>query len=475
MAKVIIGPVMSRWETTPDEDGLIFNAMTAVVKGRWYNPRYRRGQWDGCVHLYQPNRKRLPSGLVPDAVAVLESAGHSVEVFESMGKDIPLREDFNIHFDLTEHQIQALEAMSTNYRGVVHAATNAGKTKIAAAWCAMHKAKILHIVPSIDLLRQTVDSFRRDTDLRVGSISAVDGWDPGEDVTVCLVSSVARRKQLVSGKLINKGASGRFAQLAATFDAAIFDECHHIKATTWQIVARLLTGCVRWYGLSGTPWDDSNQEEVLQVKAFLGPIICRIENADLIEIGWSASPTIKLIKSLGTPIKSKEWMEVYDAGITYNTGRNSQIVEICKKIAATKKQALVFTQRLPQGRLLSEMLTRAGISHRVISGKTFKFYRQQYFNDFKNGKFSILISNVMGEGVDIPSLNALIFASGGKSPKKVLQQVGRGIRRKPTGDNTVEIYDFRDWFHDYLERHSRRRVALYKSEGFKIVEVEVAS
>src|SRR5262249_47352647 len=154
------------------------------------------------------------------------------------------------------------------------------------AWCALHQAKVLYLVPSKELLTQTVESFRRDTDLDVGSISALTGFHPGKDVTVCLVSSIAKRRDRLSGKAINQGVLDRFAQLALTFEAVIIDECHHLRAKTWEGAARLLRNCVRWYGLSGTPWNADDPAEILAVKALLGPVISRIENAELIEKGW---------------------------------------------------------------------------------------------------------------------------------------------------------------------------------------------
>ena len=118
------------------------------------------------------------------------------------------------------------------------------------------------------------------------------------------------------------------------------------------------------------------------------------------------------------------------------------------------------------------MLSLNQIDHRVVTGELGKKDRKKYLEDFKESKFQVLISTVLGEGVDIPHLNALIIAAAGKSQKQLLQRVGRGIRKKHSGPNEVEIYDFFDKSHPILRRQSKDRLEIYRDQGF---EVEICS
>ena len=73
-------------------------------------------------------------------------------------------------------------------------------------------------------------------------------------------------------------------------------------------------------------------------------------------------------------------------------------------------------------------------------------------------------------GVDWPRLNVIILASGTKSSVRVLQSIGRGLRRIPTKTETL-IYDLSDQF-KYSRRHAVVRADIYAQEGFTIQPVQ---
>jgi superfamily II DNA or RNA helicase len=78
----------------------------------------------------------------------------------------------------------------------------------------------------------------------------------------------------------------------------------------------------------------------------------------------------------------------------------------------------------------------------------------------------IVATPVFDEGADIPHLKVVLLAGGGKSPIKIIQRIGRGMRRKTEGENEVEIYDFLDTGNRYTKKHSVLRRRLYKQEEF---------
>lgn len=475
MATVKINNIESYWETSPEEDGIIQRANSAEVPGNRFVPSFRNRCWDGYVEMYSLKRKTLPSGLVPETVQALSANGFQTEVVEDFVQ-LEDRPETVVRFELSDHQLRAVTAMMENSRGIVHAATNAGKTKIAEAWCALNDCNVLYLVPTRELLNQTIASFKKDTNLEVGCISAGSEWIVTENgVTVCLVSSVIKRKSSKTGKVQNEDTAKSFQEVAKNFQAVIVDECHHATAPGWRWVLRSLLNCRFRFGLSGTPWTQKNDAAALKVKAYIGPVICKVSNDELIKKSWSALPRIYMVPVDGVankPIPGKlvDFVETYENGVVYNNLRNSIVAKLCEGFAQRKKNCLVIIHRIIHGEILSQLLNLKGVDHRVITSEASVRDRREHLVGFKEGAFPILISNVMGEGVDIPSLNGLIFASGGKDSKSTLQRVGRGLRKKLEGVNEVEIYDFLDKGIPVLKRHSQRRIQIYRKENFEVLE-----
>lgn len=472
MATVYINNTVSKWEASEEEEKIIIEANSAQYKNFRHVPGYQTGAWDGLVRMYNQRSRTLPTGLVEETIEALEEAGYYTEEY---CEDIPPlkdREGAEIYYELDEgHQLRCLEAMCRNERGIIHAATNAGKTKIAQAWCALHDVKVLYLVPSKELLKQTVQSFSASTNLDVGYISAEHGWKLGRDVTVCLVSSVAKRKSKKTKKILNQKAVDGFKAIAKDFGAVIVDECHHLTADTWRWVLKQLTNASYRYGLSGSPWEHDNEAEALRVKALLGPVIAEVYNDELIEKGWSAKPTISMIDvPCSYELQLDDYIDIYDEGIVRNTLRNSMIISICREFQQNNETCLIVCNRLEHCEALSDMLEVSEIEHRTIIGGSNPRERDEDLACFKAGYFPVLISTVLSEGVDIPSLNGIILSSGGKSSKQMLQRVGRGLRKKSTGKNEVKIFDFYDNSHTILENHSCQRMKLYEKECFKVVE-----
>ena len=76
----------------------------------------------------------------------------------------------------------------------------------------------------------------------------------------------------------------------------------------------------------------------------------------------------------------------------------------------------------------------------------------------------MIASPIFDEGVDLPEINSLIIAPGGKSEWKTIQKIGRGLRKKASNKPLI-VYDFIDASR-FLKKHSRARMKIYEKEGF---------
>ena len=79
----------------------------------------------------------------------------------------------------------------------------------------------------------------------------------------------------------------------------------------------------------------------------------------------------------------------------------------------------------------------------------------------------LVASPIMDEGIDISGIHTVVIAAGGKSPSRLLQRVGRGMRTED-GKDKVEIIDFWDTGVKLLQGHSQERKATYEEQGYKV-------
>lgn len=89
--------------------------------------------------------------------------------------------------------------------------------------------------------------------------------------------------------------------------------------------------------------------------------------------------------------------------------------------------------------------------------------RREWLDDLERKLRPVLVATTLAdEGLDLPSLDGLILAGGGKSPTRAYQRIGRALRPAP-GKAGAEVLDFFDPA-PYLEDHSLARLALYRHE-----------
>lgn len=94
-----------------------------------------------------------------------------------------------------------------------------------------------------------------------------------------------------------------------------------------------------------------------------------------------------------------------------------------------------------------------------------------------SGAIIVASYNCFSTGINIKNLHTIIFAAPSKSQVRVLQSIGRGLRKSDNGVGTV-VYDVCDNFSwkkkkNYTLNHGVERLNIYDKEGFdyKIYEI----
>jgi len=219
------------------------------------------------------------------------------------------------------------------------------------------------------------------------------------------------------------------------------------------------------FGFSGTPWR-SDGADVLLTAAF-GYNICDIKASDLIDLGWLVPPRISFKDIPQNNKIGRSWAEVKKEYIVNNAARNQILIDGTKKLLDMGRKPLVLFREISHGKALEAMLP-ADIKYEIVTGELEVEERDSIRDRFTNGDLDlILASSVYDQGVDLPALDALVLAGGGKSTAKALQRIGRVIRGAP-GKTDALVLETWDQSH-YVGKHSMARYQAYRYEtGFKV-------
>lgn len=450
----------------------VIDATSFFKAGYQYSPRYKAGMWDGRIRLFRRLSSTFPAGLVDFVKDALENEGVTVAIDDKRlcPPIAPLPEKitlFGVSFEYPyDYQLECMREMVIKQRGIIHVATGGGKTEIACLVAACLRLPTLFIVPGRELLYQTQKRFAKRFDIPVDDIGIIgDGqWRPNQWITVAIVASLY--EGLKAGK-------ERVQTFLDKVQLLFIDECHHGSAESYYDVARACNAYFR-FGMSGTPMHRTDGAD-LKLIAITGPVIYAIRNKFLIERGVNCSAEINLVSIREPTIPKKTpYQDVYRVGITENTVRNRKIGEIASQLVAKGRRVVILVREIAHGKQLDKKLwtftEQPTLTHQFINGQESTFVRQKALKDFENGDLSVLIAtSILDEGVDLPCIDAIILAGGGKSTIKTLQRIGRGLRQ---GDGTeLIVVDMIDFQHRYLLQHSQQRLLDYKTEDcFDITE-----
>lgn len=458
-------------------------ATSYMLEGFMFAPSFKAKRWDGKEHLLTYSKKRgysAPAGLVPDVARLLKKRGVKFEVIvETKLRHKRRTLDWNPEIVLRPYQKRAVKlALSPPYAGVgiLKMPIRSGKTKTAAKLIQKIGQPTLYIVPSVSLLHQSYDSLRGSLPTaEVGKIG--DGEFDPQFITVATIQTLAKLRDT---RPKDKRTGGkpkpdpRYKELAKSFDVVIFDECHHVRGEgTWYKVPFDIDARFK-FGLSATAFPDSKQEAsrgIIWMKGVCGPIRVDISTSELVREGYLMRQNVKMFR-VREPIGLKNARysaTMLQKAITRNRARNNLIARITQRYDQRGGKVLIIAKRHEHIAHICEMMDDLDVNYRVVVGSDSAESRESKVDGFNEGMYNVLIGTVMGEGVDVPAIEVVINAEGGKDAKANIQR-----QRNLTVSNgkaRAVFIDFYDDTNDYLRKHSEARLAQYRSEPEFTVEV----
>lgn len=449
------------------------------AEGYKFNPKYINKQWDGIIRMLNRKTRTMYAGLVGELTRFFDDNGYTYQIAYGDDEPATTREEVLAFIkylklpdwiELRDYQIDTIVKAINDQRGGYISPTSSGKSFIIYVifrfLSEVLDRKTLLIVPTVSLVHQLHSDF------------VSYGYDADKHVYKILSGANKSFKQkavISTWQSIHKLDKEWFDQ----FSLVIGDEYHTFQATCLKTIMEKLDQCKYRFGFTGT-LDGSLVNELTLIGLF-GPITKVTTTNQLMQDGHVANLEIKTI-ILKYPDKlcqyfAKKKIE-YVKEVDYLVTLERRNDFICKLAVAQTKNTLILYRFVDkQGVILYNKLVELtkGTDRKVffISGDTSGEEREAIRKQVELEKNCIVVASLgtTSTGVSIVNLDVIIFASPSKSRIKVLQSIGRVLRKSETNTDAV-LYDIADdirWKkrENYTYKHLVERLKMYVSEKFK--------
>jgi superfamily II DNA or RNA helicase len=358
---------------------------------------------------------------------------------------------------LRDYQVDIINKFLENPQCLQEIATGAGKTLITAAlsYCCEPHGRTIVIVPNKSLVTQTEADYKN-MGLDVG-VYFGDRKEFGKTHTICTWQSL---NILLKGSR-NHEVDITIGEFLQDVVCVMVDEVHMAKA---DALKTLLTGVmahvpIRW-GLTGTiPKEDY---EFVSLKCSIGDVIGRLSASELQEQGVLANCHVNVLQ-LVDHVEYKD----YQSELRYLLETEERLNYIAKLVESIRKSGntLVLVDRIAPGRALIEKIKDAVF----VSGGTKADDRKEQYDDIATMDDKVIVATygVAAVGINIPRVFNLVLIEPGKSFVRVIQSIGRGIRKAEDKD-FVQIWDITSTC-KFAKRHLTKRKQFYKDAAYPFI------
>ena len=445
--------------------------LTFYVPGYIHMAQYKLGWWDGKIRLMSKSGM-THFNLVEYLMPILDREEYALDVEDrcQWENTISPRMEFidntflNGFLDkegnpitLWDHQVEAVNIAIREGQGVLELATGAGKTIICGIMAKLWQefGHVVIIVPNIDLAIQTQFEFQQ----RIGLDCGI--W-------------YGERKERKKTTIATWQSLDHFPELFHDVQCVIVDEVHQAKA---KVLSEMLSGPAAnvpfRFGCTGTlPKEDLFRK---QIEGTIGKHIYIVRSKDLQDLGVLADATVYQMKL--DDASNKAWQrassfhEVWKDELDWmfnDPERMTYLAETIKLIAEEYGNTLALVQYRAHGKKLASMIPGAVSLDGRNKG------RKEYYDAFNEGDNNILVCTygIASTGIDIPRIFNLGIIEPGKKFEKVMQTLGRGLRKAEDKDH-LNVFDICG--NDGMsKKHAATRRTLYREakQTLNIIDVE---
>ena len=452
------------------------NKFKYEIPGARFMPAVKLGRWDGTVSFFTQGGLTYVN-LLEEIVPILEENNYTFDLDDRRQqwdlKFEPVREDTFSHVTwpkghtmegqpivLRDHQVEVINNFINNPQCLQEVATAAGKTIITAALSKLIEpyGRSIIIVPNKSLVTQTEEDYIN-MGLDVG-VYFGDRKEPGRTHTICTWQSLnilEKKRQNAEDDLIE--------EFKRDVVCVIVDEVHQAKA---DVLRRLLTNVygyvpIRW-GLTGTVPKADYEFKSLHVS--LGDVINRVSAAELQAKGLLAKCQIEILQ-LWDYVDYKNYREEQ----TYLVTKQARIDYIGRMVEQMRQSGntLVLVDRVKSGELLTEAIPNSVF----VRGATKADERKEHYDEVKTADDKVIVATygVAAVGINLPRIFNLVLIEPGKSFVRVIQSIGRGIRKAQDKD-FVQVWDICSTA-KFSKRHLTERKKFYREAQYPFTVTKV--
>jgi superfamily II DNA or RNA helicase len=475
--------IIIRDEVNIKIEGLELDARRALVTafkydvpGARYLPAVRLGRWDGKVSYFQLGGSTYVN-LLPEIIPILEKFNYDIELDD--------QRDYSVNFtfdqvtestfshilwptghpmagqpmQLRDYQVEIINNFLENPQCIQEIATGAGKTIMTAALsnAVTPYGRSIIIVPNKSLVTQTEKDYinmQQDVGVFFG-----DRKEFGRQHTICTWQSL----NVLLKNTKNSVGDITIHEFLEDVVCVIVDEVHMAKA---DALKTLLTGImsripIRW-GLTGTIPKEPFEFQAL--KCGLGPVINQLSASELQDRGVLAQCHVNVVQLVDHAEFANYQSEL--KFLLEEPGRLKTIAQLIAQVNATGN-TLVLVDRVAAGHALVDLLGDQAV---FVSGATKAKARQDEYDEVatSTGKIIVATYGVAAVGINLPRIFNLVLMEPGKSFVRVIQSIGRGIRKAEDKD-FVQIWDVTSTC-KFAKRHLTKRKTFYREANYPFTQ-----
>jgi superfamily II DNA or RNA helicase len=449
------------------------NALKFEVPYARYMPQYKLGRWDGKVAFFGIGGTGYVNHL-DTIISVLEK--NNVQIADIEDRRHPIKIDLNQITErywadqgvrwpkghpaegeeiiLRDYQVEAINNFLGTPQSLQEIATGAGKTITTATLSHIAEAygRTLVVVPNKSLVTQTEEDYIN-CDLDVG-VYFGDRKELGKTHTICTWQSL----NILDKKHKDGSAVLSLAEFLDGVSTVIIDEVHQAKA---EVLKNLLTrnlknAPIRW-GLTGTI--PKERFEFESIHASIGPVIGQISAKELQDKGVLSQCHVNVVQLIDTVVHRD-----YQSELKYLVTNEQRITYIANLLNNVKQSGntLILVDRISAGEKLQELIPGSTF----VKGDVKLKDRKEAYDEINEGTNHVVIATygVAAVGINIPRIFNLVLIEPGKSFVRVIQSIGRGVRKAKDKD-FVQIWDLTSTC-KFAKRHLTQRKKFYKEAQY---------
>lgn len=420
--------------------------------------------WDGWVcFLNRPKTMApwFPTGLIGYVQSVLNQYNIPYQIVDERVRpkdtipemvDIPLR----------DYQLEAAKLSCKYGSGVLDMAPRSGKTRIACEIQRRLATYTLWIAPTREIVKQTkktLDSFFWEGYSCILSGKAEVRHAETHQVVLCTPNTAA---------LLDE-------EFYATRNCVIVDEFHRAAASMYHKVFKHCDHIYYRFGMTGTFFRSG--QDAMAMHALLSNTLYKVSSKYLIERGFLVPTNVVYLPIEGNLIVKQGAYNVAHGkhGISEHNYRNQLVAQSAVMLHRTGRSVLILVNTKKQGRMIKEILSGFFDKYDPVkfvhSGTPEKELKRVLPSFIKKEEVEILIgTSVLGEGVDLPTADSLVYAYGQKAEVSLIQNAYR-VGTFVEGKTHAIMVDFADRHHKKLMKHSLLRLETFYKEPTFNVEV----